>query len=133
MTDNLDKHVERLDAAWRQISEVEDDHTIVTMAQSNIEKTLLALPAKVEGLETRSPRNNIGVVGIAESTAIDNMERYIEELFVTLLGCKTFSGIFVVQRVHRLLAPQPSLGAPPCLVIAKLLDYRDRDAAVRKA
>ncbi|KAJ1191662.1 hypothetical protein NDU88_000978 [Pleurodeles waltl] len=48
-------------------------------------------------LKMITPPTQAKVVGIAESTAIDNMERCIEQLLITLLGCETFSELFVVE------------------------------------
>ncbi|KAJ1093162.1 hypothetical protein NDU88_006270 [Pleurodeles waltl] len=96
-------------------------------------KTLTALQAKVQVLEALSRRNNLRVVGIAETILINNMEEYIKHLLTTLVGRETFSDIFIVERAHRSLAPQLPPGAPLRLVLAKILKYRDRDAALRKA
>ncbi|KAJ1170677.1 hypothetical protein NDU88_002550 [Pleurodeles waltl] len=65
------------------------------------------LRGKVEDLEARSQWTNIREVGIAETTAIGNMERYIEQLLVTLLACETVKKMFVIEQEPRSLAPQP--------------------------
>ncbi|KAJ1136281.1 hypothetical protein NDU88_002698 [Pleurodeles waltl] len=74
MNERLDKHAECIDAMEHRISDLEDDHTATSTSQSQMDKTLAAFHAKVEDLEARSHRNNLRIVGIAESTAIDNME-----------------------------------------------------------
>ncbi|KAJ1124670.1 hypothetical protein NDU88_003119 [Pleurodeles waltl] len=133
MTERLDKHADRLDQSERHISEVEDGQSAMAMGQAKMGKELATLRAKVDDLEARSHRNNLGIVGIAESTAIDNMEGYIERLLVQVLGQDTFSSLFVVERALRSLATRPPLGAPPRPIIAKLLNYRDRNAALGRA
>ncbi|KAJ1189349.1 hypothetical protein NDU88_006097 [Pleurodeles waltl] len=87
----------------------------------------------MDDLESRSRRNNLRIVGIAESTSIANMENFIKSLLIQLLGRDTFSAFFVVERAHRSLPARPLPGAPPRPVIARLLNYRDRDAALRRA
>lgn len=41
--------------------------------------------------------------------------------------------MFVVERAHRMPARPPPQGAPPRTFIAKLLNYKDRDTALRMA
>ncbi|KAJ1112174.1 hypothetical protein NDU88_000442 [Pleurodeles waltl] len=68
----------------------------MSSGQGKMGKELVALKAKVDDLEARSCSNNLRIVGIAESTAIDNMEGYVERLEVQLLGRDTFSSLFYV-------------------------------------
>ncbi|KAJ1123380.1 hypothetical protein NDU88_001850 [Pleurodeles waltl] len=129
MTERLDKHAERLDQSEKRVSEVEDGQT----RHVKLYKEVHSLRLKVDDLEARSWRNYLRIVGVAESTAIDNMEGFIERLLVQLLGRTTFSDLFVVERAHRSLATHPTPGAPPCPIIERLLNYRDRDTALRRA
>ncbi|KAJ1097622.1 hypothetical protein NDU88_002739 [Pleurodeles waltl] len=129
MTEQLDKQVERVDEAECRISVVEDECNNVSQAQTQADRIVAALWVKVEDLEARSCISNMQVVGTAESPAIDNMETFMERL----LGRETFSVIFVVDRTHHPLVPKPPPGAPPHLVITKLLNHRDCDEALRKA
>ncbi|KAJ1130048.1 hypothetical protein NDU88_008404 [Pleurodeles waltl] len=133
MTDRLDKHAERLDQSDRRVSEVENGQTELATSQVKLNKELSSLRLKVDDLEARSRRNNLRIVGIAESTAIDNMEGFIEQLLVQLLGRATFSDLFVVERAHRSLVAHPPPGASPRPIITELLNYRYRDAALRRA
>ncbi|KAJ1160250.1 hypothetical protein NDU88_000752 [Pleurodeles waltl] len=73
------------------------------------------------------------IVGVVESTNIDNMERYVEHLLTDVLGHENFSATFVVKQAHLTLGLRLVLGAPPRLIVGRLLNYRDRDAALRKA
>ncbi|KAJ1150255.1 hypothetical protein NDU88_003050 [Pleurodeles waltl] len=65
------------------------------------------LCATSEYLEACSCRNNVSIVGIAESTRVENMERYMEQLLIDLLGRKTFSELFLIEQAHRSLTPRP--------------------------
>ncbi|KAJ1175711.1 hypothetical protein NDU88_000998 [Pleurodeles waltl] len=97
MTERLDKHAKRLDATERIISDIEDDQATIYATQSKMDKTLTALQARVEDLKASCHRNNLRVVSIAEPTFIDNMEKYIEQLFATMLGCETFSNMLLLN------------------------------------
>ncbi|KAJ1176180.1 hypothetical protein NDU88_001463 [Pleurodeles waltl] len=90
-----------------------------------MDKMLVGLQAKLEDLGARS-RRILRVVGIAESTAIDNMKKYIEQLLITLLGSETFSDIFVGEWAHRSLAPRPPPGAWTGRLWLDYKKYRDR-------
>ncbi|KAJ1208388.1 hypothetical protein NDU88_003774 [Pleurodeles waltl] len=130
MTERLDKHAERLDQSERRVSEVEDDQTELATSQVKLNKELNSLRLKVDDLEARSWRKNLRIVGVAESTAIDNMEGFVERLLVQLLGRATFSDLLVVERAHRSLATCSPSGASPRPIIARLLNYRACDAAL---
>ncbi|KAJ1104091.1 hypothetical protein NDU88_001506 [Pleurodeles waltl] len=97
MTERLDKHVEHLDQSDRRVTEVEDGQMELATSQVKLNKDLSSLRLKVDDLKAHSRRNNLRIVGIAESTAIDNMEGFIEQLLVQLLGL--FSDLFVVELI----------------------------------
>ena len=42
------------------------------------------------------------------------------------------SPLFAIERAHRALMPPP-VGAPPRVIIAKILNYRDRDTILKVA
>ncbi|KAJ1204435.1 hypothetical protein NDU88_008213 [Pleurodeles waltl] len=112
--------------------QVEGDYNAISQAQTKMDNTVVELQAKVKDLEAHSRRSIKRVAGIAESMAIDNMERHIEQLPITLLGHKTFSDIFVVDHAHCSLVPRPLTGALHHPVMTKLLNYKDYDAALRR-
>ncbi|KAJ1115652.1 hypothetical protein NDU88_003874 [Pleurodeles waltl] len=133
MTERLEKHAECLDQSKRRVSEVEDGQTVLSAGYAKLSKELGSLHANVDNLEVRSRRNNLRIVGVTESTAIDNMEGFIERLLVQLLGQATFSDLFAVERTNRSLATRLPLGVPPHSIITRLLNYRDQDVALRWA
>ncbi|KAJ1132707.1 hypothetical protein NDU88_011010 [Pleurodeles waltl] len=97
MIERIDKLAERLDQAERRTSELEDEQTMMASRQIKMDKLLRALHAKAEDLEARSWRNNVRIVGVTESTNIDNMERFVEQLLTDVLGRETFSTMFEVE------------------------------------
>ncbi|KAJ1159290.1 hypothetical protein NDU88_011957 [Pleurodeles waltl] len=76
----------------------------LTRVEAKINKELMALQVKVDDLDARSHRNNLRIVGVAESTDINSMESYEECLLFQLLGRDTFSCLSVVERAHHSLA-----------------------------
>ena len=59
------------------------------------------------------------------------MELFVEQLLVQLFGSDSFSEILVVERVHRSLAEKPRPGQPPRPIIARILNYRNRDKVLQ--
>lgn len=133
MSKRMDKHAERIDMAEHRIFETEDAQNDMGEAQKRMAKLMSSIKDKAEDIEARSRRNNVRILGLAESTPTGTMELFIEKLLIQLLGRETFPDVFVVERTHRLLAAHPPPGAAPRPVIARLLNYRDRDAALRRA
>lgn len=133
MAERIDKHAERLDMSERRLTEVEEAHMELNTGHQKIESLMKALQDKTEDLEAWSRRCNLRITGLPETTQTGNMERFVEKLLITLLGEETFSPLFVIERAHRSLGPRPKPGAPPSPIIAKVLNYRDRDAALRQA
>ncbi|KAJ1199216.1 hypothetical protein NDU88_003054 [Pleurodeles waltl] len=129
----MDKQVECLDTVEQQASEAEDEQITVLAAHKRMEKLLLVLQAKAEDLEACSRRNSLRIVDVAETTNIDNTELFIEQVISDLLGGETFSDMFFVEHPHRTLASQPIPGAAPRPTIARLLNCKDRDAALLRA
>lgn len=78
-----------------------------------MKKLLASIKEKAEDLEACSRRNNVRILGLAESTATGNMELFVERLLVQLVGWETFSDVFIVERAHWSLGPRPPPGADP--------------------
>lgn len=60
-------------------------------------------------------------------------EPFIEGLLRELFGADSLSQNFVVERTHMSLGPHPPPGANPRPIIARLLNYRDRDMILHLA
>lgn len=133
IANKLDKQGERLDEAETRISAVEDETHANTTKCSEMEKLLEVIRNKSEDLEARSRRNNVRISGVPETTNTGKMELYIESLVRDIFGAEKFSSVFIVERAHRSLAPKPPAGAPPRPIVARFLNYRDRDLILRLA
>ncbi|KAJ1101689.1 hypothetical protein NDU88_006754 [Pleurodeles waltl] len=105
----MDRHGKWLDKLERRISEVEDGQSTMSSGQAKMGKELVALQTEVDDLEARSLRNNLCIVDVAESTAIDNMEGNIECLLIQLLERDTFSSLFAIESAHHSLAGKRQL------------------------
>ncbi|KAJ1107612.1 hypothetical protein NDU88_005002 [Pleurodeles waltl] len=132
MSELLDRHSERIDMVERQMSEGEDKQVTALSTQKRMDKVLHTLQAKVEDLEARL-RHNIRIVGLAESTNNGNRKVTWYNSLSTCLDTKP-SWILLWLKEHTDQSqPAQSWGAKPHPVIAVFLNYRDCDAALRKA
>ncbi|KAJ1211599.1 hypothetical protein NDU88_006957 [Pleurodeles waltl] len=84
VSDRLYKHAERLDQVEQRVSAAEHEQSTLATAQKKVDRLPLMLQANAEDLEVRSCRNNVRVVDVAESTRVDNMERYVQQLLTRL-------------------------------------------------
>ncbi|KAJ1089696.1 hypothetical protein NDU88_002843 [Pleurodeles waltl] len=117
--------------AEQRISAVEDTVHTKSKQLLQIEKVLKLIAAKNKYLEARSRRNNLRIVGIPESMDTGCMEHHVERLLTTIFGADSFSTLLIVEQVHRSLAVRPPPDTPPRWTIAHILNYRDRDTALR--
>ena len=140
VTASMDSFAQRVDRQNQQFADaeqriftVEDQTAAHTSTLREMEKVLKVISAKNEDLEAGSRRNNIRIMGIPETTDTGRLEDYVETLLMDLFGSEAFSGMLMVERAHQTLAPRPPVGASPCPILARLLNYRDRDTVLRLA
>lgn len=132
LTRRMDKQDGRMDVMETRVTETEESHTAIDRKIRGMDKVLTLIQQKNEDLEARSRRNNVRITGVAETTNIAKMEVYVETMMSELFG-SGLSQMFLVERAHRTLGPQPQPGAPPRAIIARILNYRDRDTILRMA
>lgn len=124
---------ERTGALEERVSILEDRTAPVNGDIVQLQKQLKQAADKLEDMENRQRRSNIRVVGLPERSEGANPETFAEQWLRELLGPETFSSQFVAERAHRVPTKPLPPGAPPRPFLIKLLNYRDRDAALRAA
>ncbi|CAI5678313.1 unnamed protein product [Oreochromis niloticus] len=88
---------------------------------------------KLDDLESRSRRQNIRILGVAEGTEKGNPLDFASELIPKLLGSENFTGRVVVDRAHRALGPKPTDGDRPRPFIVRLHYYQTCERILRLA
>lgn len=129
----IDRHKTRLDTTEGRISDLEDGAAQTTKRVEHLDRIMKTVAVKNEDLEARSRRNNVFIMGIPESTNTGRLHQFVEGLLTDLFGSEQFASTFVVEQAHRTLGPRPSLGCPPRPILARLLNFKDRDMALRLA
>ncbi|KAJ1142661.1 hypothetical protein NDU88_008974 [Pleurodeles waltl] len=91
-----------------------------------------ALEARLEDVKGRVRHNNVHLLRFLERAESCTVEVFLEHIR-DVLQPVGLSCVFVVERAHRALVAPPRPGAPPGAIIARLLNYRDRDCNLRAA
>lgn len=133
MRQDLQKIRERTTAVEGRVSEVEDQlpplNRDVRMATQNAFQAL----NKTDEIENRLRRNNVRIVGLPEKVEGRDPTTFIEEWLQEVFGKEAFSSIYTVERAHR-VPPRPlPPGNPPRSMLARLLNYKDREVILRLA
>ena len=133
MDARIDKHDSRLKEAEGRTLTLEDSTAVLSRKVAKMETELKQVVAENEDFESRYRRNNLCIIGVAETTSMGKPEDFVEHLLTDLFGRNNFSPCLIMETAHRSLGPRPPAGAPPCPIIACLLNYKDRDNALRMA
>ncbi|KAJ1108094.1 hypothetical protein NDU88_005476 [Pleurodeles waltl] len=128
----VDDHDARFETLETRTSEIENARSGDREQIAQMEPLLEVIRNKNEDLEARSRRNNIRIVGLPEATDMGRMEDFVENMLQELFAGE-LSRLLVIERAHRSLGPRPPPGTPPHPIIARLLNYRDRDTVLRLA
>ncbi|KAJ1116503.1 hypothetical protein NDU88_004713 [Pleurodeles waltl] len=126
---DLRKVSDKVKVAEGSIAELQ---TEVGMLQNQIVQATSTV-GRLEGAEGRSRRNNVRLLGFPERAEGSDTESFVENWIRDVLQPTELSRVFLVERGHRALVAPPWPGAPPRAIIARLLDYKDRDCVLRAA
>ena len=92
---------------------------------------LQTLHQRAEDAEGRSRRNNVRFLGIPEGLEKPNVDLFLEKwLSEEILEGKILR-FFSIERSHRMPGRPPPPGSPARPILAKFLNYRDRDLILR--
>lgn len=130
---DMTKIRERVTETETRISRAEDIIYPLQHSQEDMQRQFQQLAQKQDDLENRARRSNIRFIGLPEGSEGPDPATFLEKLLINAYGREAFSTAFVVERAHRMPARRPPEGAPPRTFIAKLMNFRDRDAILRLA
>lgn len=125
-------HEHRIDTLENKQSDFHEFQVDTKQQLSQMENLLQVIRAKNEDLEARLRHNNLRITGIPETTAITKMELFVSDMLRDLFADYLTPG-FAVERAHRSLGPKPPVGGTPRPIIARILNYQDRDAVLKQA
>lgn len=130
---DMDKMRDRMTEAERRIGDSEDAIHDNRASIHTLQAKVKILESRAEDSENRSRRNNLRLVGLPEGAEGRDPTAFTETLLRALLPQAPFSPHFVVERAHRMPPVRGPPGAPPRTFIFRLLNFRDRDLALREA
>lgn len=135
LQEEITKHDNRIDEAEQRLSTVEDD---VATTHTQVESLLAPnrrMAEKIDDLENRSRRNNLRIIGLPERLPASHLRHICEYDIPTALEME---GPCKVERAHRVgperldtTSDKPERSTRPRQVIAKFLDYSEKEAMLR--
>lgn len=124
---------ERTMAAESRISDMEDKLPAVIRESQATTRLAEATDLRAEDFENRMRRNNVRIVGLPEKTEGRDPTQFVEQWLMDTFGKEAFTHLYAVERTHRVPTRPLPLGHPPRPVLARLLNYRDREIIIRLA
>lgn len=124
---------DRVTTAEVRLGVVEDALPPLQVGTDRMQLQINQLFAKQDDMENRLRRCNLRFIGLPEGAEGKDPTNFLEHLLVNTYGREAFSPLLAVERAHCMPARPPPPGAPPRTFIAKLLNYKDRDVALRLA
>lgn len=91
------------------------------------------LTAKVTDLEGRNRRQNLRILGLAETTEGGRPTEFFSDLLCEVFGKEMLPSPPEIDRAHRSLAPKPAPGQRPRPVILRLHRHQIKDLLIREA
>ncbi|KAJ1112148.1 hypothetical protein NDU88_000416 [Pleurodeles waltl] len=123
---------ERSVATEKQVTCLQSEIDTLKASVAILEAKTHKLEVRVEDAEGRARRCNLRIVGFPKGMEGANVETFLEDWICKTLPDAPLSAVFVVECVHRALQALPPPGAPPRTIIARVLNYRDRDVILQE-
>uniref|UniRef100_H3AB63 L1 transposable element RRM domain-containing protein n=1 Tax=Latimeria chalumnae TaxID=7897 RepID=H3AB63_LATCH len=136
--ESLGQKVSSAESKMGRLGAVTDDHEarLVRVEEELVHQTRYVgeLWDRVQGLENRSRRNNIRIIGVPEGVEGNGVSGPTMLLSI-LRDCLPLgaSDPIEVERAHRTLGPRPAPDQHPRPIIARLLHFQDRERILRLA
>lgn len=119
---------ERVSQAEARISNNEDEVVTLRAKVSSLETKQKSLENQVMDLESRSRRNNVRIVNLAEGTEGRDPCVFLEKWLPEILNITPQSPM-LIERAHR-IGPRREDNTSPRTLILKFLNYRDKEAVL---
>ncbi|KAJ1176591.1 hypothetical protein NDU88_001863 [Pleurodeles waltl] len=132
MKDDQAKLSDSLKQTESTVVDILPTHNYNKNAIVKLQQQMEALQERIEDAEGRSRRNNIRIIGLPKGKEGSDPARYIEAWLQSIAKDRLWTH-FVVERAHRIPGRKPIPGAPARPVIARILNYRERDVALHVA
>lgn len=110
--------------------------TTLQSTTSALEKKVAALSWKIDDLENRSRRSNLRLVGLPEKSEGSDACAFLESWLPEALDMEPLRKPLAIERAHRIGSMRRSdtdRNTTPRVMIAKFLDYRDKERVMNAA
>ena len=121
------KLAERVSETESCLTSLRPTVTEVQQQMREMRAELHRLRDRAEDAEGRSRRNNVRFLGFPEKSESPNAELFLEDWLLREVLRPPAPKFFSIERAHRIPGKPPIPGAPPRPLIARFLNFRDRD------
>lgn len=129
----VDEHGQRLSSLELTSEDLSQRVSELENVCSSLRESNSKLTAKVVDLEGRSRRQNIRILGLAESIEGGRPTAFFSDLLCEVFGKETLPSPPEIDRAHRSLTAKPAPGQRPHPVILRLHRYQVKDLLIREA
>lgn len=126
----------RLTQAEERISQTEDSVSTPQSATTTLEKKITSLTWKIDDLENRSRCSNLKILGLPEKSEGNDVCTFLESWLPEALDMGPLRKPLAIERAHKICYARQTAAdtkATPRVMIAKFLDYRDKERVMRAA
>lgn len=88
---------------------------------------------RAEDFENHLRHNNVHIVGLPEKIEGREPTQFVEQWQADVFGKEAFTHLCAIERSHRVPTRPLLPGNPPRPLLARLLNYRDREIILRLA
>ncbi len=129
----VDEHGQRLSSLELASDDLSQRVSELENVCSGLRESNTKLTAKVVDLEGRSRRQNIRILGLAESIEGERATHFFSDLLCEIFGKEVLPSPPEIDRAHRSLTAKPASGQRPCPVIIHLHRYQLKELLIREA
>uniref|UniRef100_H2ZU44 L1 transposable element RRM domain-containing protein n=1 Tax=Latimeria chalumnae TaxID=7897 RepID=H2ZU44_LATCH len=129
----LETYAKRLGEIEHRVGNTEDSVLILETTVQQLRETVVKLQGKTDDLENRSHRCNLRLVSLPEGEEGRDPVSFLETWLPTLLNMPELTKNLEVERAHRSFSPRTRNLDKPCMLLFKLLRYRDKENILRQA
>ncbi|OCT80128.1 hypothetical protein XELAEV_18026937mg [Xenopus laevis] len=127
ISEKLSTHDKLFGELQDMVSQLQDDRIDSSSRLDSLEKQNQVLKLKLDDLENRSRRNNLGFINMPESFQNDSLNTLISKTIPLKHGLPQECQSFEIERLHRIGPPKDLQTMRPRTVIVKYLDYSDKN------
>uniref|UniRef100_H3ADN0 L1 transposable element RRM domain-containing protein n=1 Tax=Latimeria chalumnae TaxID=7897 RepID=H3ADN0_LATCH len=133
MDQKMETFTKRIDEVERWGGDAEDSIQNVDTSIQDLQTKVVWLQEKADDLENCSHQCNLRLVGLPEGEKGKDPVAFLEDWLPSFLNLPDQENKIEIERAHQTFAPRSSDANKPCMILFKLLRFRDKELLLRQA